>query len=511
MNVMNIFYLLFPTDGLQLTFFFSILFLSIITILRVRKHANASSWQENWENGTLGEDTEDDDIDSEHGSVLDLSQAVSTKYERYAEIMPGILLVLGLLGTFFGLGLALNEASSILSQAKTIGTDSAMTKMMSMMQELGTNFKTSIWGILGFLLFKFWISKNNFEDRRLKWTIKRMKIETNERRKKQIDLENKIYVSHKNDEDTRSNELRQLLTSLNTSLTETIISGVKIVTDLSSNTIVKQDSMIELLKSFNNEQKKQGTKFEEIDNNVVAGNKNIEKLNKSITKFLEQNDSNVTQMSQSAALMAEASEKISSSALKLDSSIKVFESKVSKVLDNLGTNLSKTIEGMDHKFNSNLEEVATKLSKATSSISESVIKMSKSINNTLEEVGSTITQAVNVQQKAFAIFETTSHTLNVNIQTMTGNLDKVMATISVGLSAVSDKRQEMAQASSSIKEALQFIEKNNEIWSSIKPTLIESKMINSKILDELIAANKLQETINRQMTTLNEKFRGKTR
>lgn len=61
-----------------------------------------------------------------------------------AEIMPGILLILGLLGTFLGLSMALNKASSILIDANSAaGMDSAMSNLMGMMEGLGTKFKTS--------------------------------------------------------------------------------------------------------------------------------------------------------------------------------------------------------------------------------------------------------------------------------------------------------------------------------------------------------------------------------
>jgi len=88
--------------------------------------------------------------------------------------MPGMLLILGLLGTFLGLGLALDKASTILqnSGGASVGAmGSAMQDLTSMMQGLGTKFKTSTWGIIAFILLKIWESINGFEDRRLIWCI----------------------------------------------------------------------------------------------------------------------------------------------------------------------------------------------------------------------------------------------------------------------------------------------------------------------------------------------------
>jgi len=94
--------------------------------------------------------------------------------------MPGMLLILGLLGTFLGLGLALDKASTILqnSGGASVGAmGSAMQDLTSMMQGLGTKFKTSTWGIIAFILLKIWESINGFEDRRLIWCIGKMKRE----------------------------------------------------------------------------------------------------------------------------------------------------------------------------------------------------------------------------------------------------------------------------------------------------------------------------------------------
>jgi len=48
---------------------------------------------------------------------------------------------------------------------------------MQMMEGLGTKFKTSTWGIIGFLVYKTIIYLNGFEERRLRWVIIKMKKE----------------------------------------------------------------------------------------------------------------------------------------------------------------------------------------------------------------------------------------------------------------------------------------------------------------------------------------------
>ena len=144
----------------------------------------------NWNNGTPDNPT--DDLDIDHGSVTDLWHAVETRSEKLKEIMPGMLLVVGLLGTFLGLGLALNHASNILGQSSASsasGAANSMQDLMGMMQGLGTKFKTSTWGIAFFLLLKVWSSWTGFDEKRLAWVIRKVKTELEHRKAYERDQE----------------------------------------------------------------------------------------------------------------------------------------------------------------------------------------------------------------------------------------------------------------------------------------------------------------------------------
>jgi len=153
-----------------------------LSVLLVTFKANAKSWQRKWEGEEL--DTSPSGLEVEHGSISELSQAVATPAEKLASMMPGLLLIVGLLGTFLGLGLALDKASSILqSSGSSVGAmDDSMQNLMAMMQGLGTKFKTSTWGIIAFILLKVWESWSGFEERRLTWCINKMKGELSQTR-----------------------------------------------------------------------------------------------------------------------------------------------------------------------------------------------------------------------------------------------------------------------------------------------------------------------------------------
>ncbi len=163
-------------DFLPLIFFLIICGAFIFTIIQVYRKAKPENWEHNWNGGNKNNKSKG--LDAEHGSVMDISNAVATSAERIADIMPGMILIIGLLGTFLGLGLALDKASSILTGANAMSNmDASMKDLMGMLQGLGTKFKTSTWGLLAFILLKVILSKNGYEERRLRWSIEKVKNE----------------------------------------------------------------------------------------------------------------------------------------------------------------------------------------------------------------------------------------------------------------------------------------------------------------------------------------------
>lgn len=163
-------------DILPLFFFVLIWSLFAYTIVQVYRTAKPENWENNWYGGQKGDKTKK--LDAEHGSVMEISEAVATSSEKLADIMPGMILIIGLLGTFLGLGLALDKASAILNNASALtNMDASMSSLMDMMKDLGSKFKTSTWGLLAFILLKVILSKNGYEERRLRWSIEKVKSE----------------------------------------------------------------------------------------------------------------------------------------------------------------------------------------------------------------------------------------------------------------------------------------------------------------------------------------------
>lgn len=170
------------SDLLQASFFFVMLAMLLLTVISVWRTASARAWEKKWNRASNAKAGISQGI--EQGGVTDLFHIVATRPEKLAEVMPGMLLIVGLLGTFIGLGLALDKASSILGASTAMdaaGAADGLQNMLGMLKGLGTKFKTSTWGITGFILMKVWSEVTQFDEKRLAWVIGKVKQESETR------------------------------------------------------------------------------------------------------------------------------------------------------------------------------------------------------------------------------------------------------------------------------------------------------------------------------------------
>ncbi|MEG1567627.1 MAG: hypothetical protein RR347_08085 [Anaerovoracaceae bacterium] len=105
-------------------------------------------------------------------SVSELSAALRHPlWDHVIENAPGFALVLGLLGTFLGIGLAIQGAGQILADMNsnaTSATDMRQTigHLSPMLAEIGLKFKSSAWGILAHIFLRFSIPAFGIEEKR---------------------------------------------------------------------------------------------------------------------------------------------------------------------------------------------------------------------------------------------------------------------------------------------------------------------------------------------------------
>ncbi|WP_443113638.1 hypothetical protein [Herbaspirillum seropedicae] len=145
--------------GLQLVFALLFVLALILMPWLVRRAATPAQWQQRWAALSADPQSLPSSITPEQ-----LSQIVATGPERWARVVPGLLLMAGLLGTFIGLGLALGEASGALDGAQ------APTALAAVLDTLGAKFRIAAWGILSYLILRLWWAASAHEQARLAWS-----------------------------------------------------------------------------------------------------------------------------------------------------------------------------------------------------------------------------------------------------------------------------------------------------------------------------------------------------
>jgi uncharacterized protein YukE len=410
-------FLLPQNNSLQLIFLFVICMLTIGVIVSTSIFARPKQWEKKW-NGRDGSDG----LDIDHGSVNDISSAVITGAEKLAEVMPGILLVIGLLGTFINLGIALDYASKILSQPHGVSAvDSAQTMndIMGLLHGLGAKFKTSTWGIIGFLVLKVWSNINRYDERRLVWAIKKTKQEIVNKRKfsEDFDIRNMDRVT-------------LAITALQDKYVTCIITSEE-RRNLQETAFFHRFESV-LLDALG------------ITNAILVESKDATKETSiSMLEFKNGIGSLIQEIAGSAQRMAKSASHVGDAANELKSAVDSFKAQFTEVLDNIRINLGRAIEDMSQQAATTLLEGTSTLSAATNKISMALAALSNDVKGTMTTVEISINSSLNIQKNAHAMFVESSDNLNLNVLEMTNFVERLGDDIKSSLKSVSEVGRKM--------------------------------------------------------------------
>lgn len=439
-------------DPLQLAFFWLIATSGAITLAMMLWGARQAIWEKKW-NGSGA-----DDLDVEHGSVNEISAAVASSGEKMADIMPGILLIFGLLGTFLGLGIALNKASTILIEASSGGgIDSSMASLMGMMEGLGTKFKTSTWGLIAFLTLKGFAGLSSYDERRLRWCIGKMKVAFDQGREA-------MRAIHERDQSTLLSALSKIdqtlleqlqasrrvleqqvqLSQHGTQATNQALAGTRqAVADL-------QHALLLQLQALNGSAQNSQQSLEATtsllqqhseQNRLQLEDSNATRSN--LESFIAANSENLSAISAAANQMANAAGGIGQSADQLNAAIGEFRSSVGEVLAGLKRDLAGTIDNMGESFTRNMSNISETMVQATAGISGAVEDLSENVGKTMSSVQQSNETSIEIQKKAQGEFLVTSGSLIENVEAMTTLVNDLRENILSGLRAVSENGRRM--------------------------------------------------------------------
>lgn len=469
MNLDILWFLLPSKEFLPWIFFSIIISLFSWTIVSIKKSATPVNWEKNW----LNDEKKSARLDLEHSSVEDISATVETSAERWADAMPGMILIIGLLGTFLGLGLALDKASSILSNANSNSMDTSMTQLMGMMEGLGTKFKTSTWGLIAFIGLKIILSQDNYAVRRLNWCTNKIKDElfANRMQQKQIEKNERLeWIDIFKEAVENINTTNKHINQRNVDSLKTLADQLDCATHKNQEAF---NTLFELEKSHSeNQQKLLSHNYANLSQLL---NSNIEESRSAriaMEKFVDNHAQTIGSLSKSAQDMSQAASIVGKSAGELQTVVEHLRNNMSEVMlsisdviDNLKhelsetihemnqtfsknmtimqSNLSETIADMNNSFKKNMVEMSNNLDGATNNISNAVNSLSISVEHTMKNVTDTLNTSIDIQKKAQMKFVETSNELNTHIIQMTDLVDKLKGDITSGLNAVSESNRSM--------------------------------------------------------------------
>lgn len=468
-----------PTDGIQTTFLAIIVILSVGTAIWVKfstrtRKGRPSCWEIRWTNDTPTDTA--DDLKAEHGSVQELCDAVALPAEKLAEVLPSMLLVVGLMGTFLGVGVALNDAAGVLKNSERPPME-MLQEMVSMLDGLGALFKSSIYGIIGFFLFTLWRNKWGTDEKRFKWCV----IQCNkEIASKESELD-KFKKFQEENTQTIIKALNKVNESIGTSIADCIQKSL-------------QNALIKGFESVNKNLTDMNSALcLTLENTVVEGFKNLQKDMKSQVKetksIVTQLEGLVTQsvaqtetMDALSSTMKEQFTYVASSAKSMGKAADAL----AKSVDEFKPAVTSTLESIREQFITSITDSSKVMENAGTAILDAVNKMSKASIEGQQRLDATLTD-FNQKIKG-TLTDIKQTTLAMEAQ---GSAN--LAEMKELRSDIIDKLGSISRANLTIKSAMK--EMPNDLSTAIATTLqdvksaIESSVSNS--------ANNITESIEK--------------
>ena len=406
---------------LQLTFAAIFLGSVVLTIIQVARQAKPEQWARRAANSDADEDSA-----IAHANVDELAATIATPAERWADILPSLLLVFGLLGTFIGLGLALTEAAGVLGP----GTD-ALSGLTPIMDSLGSKFKTSTWGIIAFLFLKVWFMRNPYDEPRFAWAAHEVRrqatLEQARCQKERVEerqqligaierssasryVEELVTAAHKQHEmdEARSKRIAQIVVGLEALR--------KQQNELVADARATSSNTARLVQSGEIQLQHLGGIAQDSAANRAA-----------MDEFVASVPKNMVKMANAANKMSEAAEAAGTASSELGTVIGNFRETMTTVLSEVKTELGATMEGMNSTFSANMETMSGELTRATTGIENASRSSGEIMATVLGEVKTEL-----------------GDTMKAMSETFSGNMEKMSGDLTVATTGIADAIGTMA-------------------------------------------------------------------
>lgn len=476
-----------PAHGIEWVFLVIIIALGFGTALWVwwstrERKGRINCWEQRWTNNTV---ETGDDLKVEHGSIHELSRAVELPAEKLADVLPSMLLIIGLLGTFLGVGVALNAAADVLNDSnanpaetmkkavdalgKATQSKNLLDEMMGMLDGLGALFKSSIYGIIGFFGFTLWKNKWGSDKERFKWCVERCNKEIEIKKKAQDQNTNKIINALNKVNDSIGESIADCIQkSLQTALVNGFENVNKNLNEMNSALcLTLEKTVVEQFKSLNKEMKSQVNETKAV----------VQKLEILASQF----DSQTNAMNSLSQTMTEQFAFVADSAKSMGAAADAL----AKSVDEFRPAVTGTLESIREQFITSITESSKVMENAGTSILNAVNEMSEKskegqdkLDKTLSDFNIRINGALNdIKQTTLAMEEQGNKHIKT-IQELNEEIGQKLVSISsANLNIRSGMKKLPEGLSQAIKGTLQ------EVKQSIKSSTDESTQSLTKALN----------------------------
>lgn len=416
--------------ALQLGFAAVFLACLVATPLGVKRAARPERWERQ---------VKDDDTatpSASYASAEELSLAAATPAERWADVLPSMLLVFGLLGTFIGLGLALTEAAGALGP----GSD-ALASLTPIMDSLGSKFKTSTWGILAFLGLKLCFMAQPYEERRLAWATQQIgawKLKDEARRRQHGAAERQQLVAAIAEANAALvKEYRQADQAAGARHGEQAALLLQLA--------AQQERIASALDSASGHSQRQLAAAEAQLERMAALSEHSAANRAAMEGFVDAVSGNIATMAASADKMSAAADSTGQASGELRVVIGEFRTQMIEVLGDVKRDLNGTIDRMSGSFGENMRTMSDDLARATSGIERAIDVLSSGITGTIETIERTNRDSVQRQMTAQATFTASGDKLMESMGAMQDFVELMQQKIESGLTSVAKAGQQMLQ------------------------------------------------------------------
>lgn len=347
---------LLPTTELDWVFFSAIAFCFIITVssaVIVRKSIDKTLYTSNPSSSFT------DEANIRHYLAND-------KWDKILENGASFVLVLGLLGTFLGIGLAIQDASKViisLNEFSTVATTSnamdTVGKLGPVLSDIGTKFKISAWGIGSHIMIRLIIPFFSIEMIRKNFTaVQLKKLHSDKEQQKNNFYKETISIFKKNQSDNADIliELKKIATapiSIDSSLL-TFTESVESYNKDSSDSITRLVDIVSSLKL-------------DLENVLLNIDESVKSINiKTNESFTELNDL-------SKSIVTDSIKNLRETNIQATELIKNIE-------NTLNTDNVTSIVDHLHSTNENLQLLKISISEVRSIVSLNLIPITNNIN-----------------------------------------------------------------------------------------------------------------------------------